>query len=100
MGLQKSARDSDKSNGMPLQIGLRRFNSLIGAKAETLCLTEIELRVMRRVVSGSRLSRSLALPEEKEAFVDLVEHGVIQAPRLTPVGWAALRAADDDKESD
>jgi hypothetical protein len=85
---------------MPLQIGLRRFTSLIGAKVETLCLTEIELRVMRRVVSGSHLSHSLALPEEKEAFVDLVEHGVIQAPRLTPVGWAALRAADDDKESD
>lgn len=85
---------------MSLRIGLRSFTSLIGAKAETLCLTEIELRVMRRVVSGSRLSRSLALPEEKEAFVDLVEHGVIQAPRLTPVGWATLRAADDDKESD
>lgn len=96
----KSARDSDNSNGMSLRIGLRSFTSLIGAKAETLCLTEIELRVMRRVVSGSRLSRSLALPEEKEAFVDLVEHGVIQAPRLTPVGWATLRAADDDKESD
>jgi hypothetical protein len=93
----KRARESDN---MPLQIGLRRFTSLIGAKAETLCLTEIELRVMRRVVSGSHLSHSLALPEEKEAFVDLVEHGVIQAPRLTPVGWAALRAADDDKESD
>ena len=85
---------------MSLQINLSRFTSLIGAKAETLCLTEIELRVMRRVVSGSRCSRNIALPEEKEAFVDLVEHGFIQAPRLTPAGWAALRAVDDDEESD
>jgi hypothetical protein len=85
---------------MSLQISLRRFTSLIGAKAQTLCFTEIELRVMRRVVTGSSLSRSLASPAEKEAFVDLVGHGVIEAPRLTPVGWAALRAADDDKESD
>jgi hypothetical protein len=100
MGGAKSGRDFDNSSGMSSQIGLRRFTSVIGAKAETLSLTEIELRVMRRVVSGSRLSRSLALPEEKEAFVDLVDNGVIQAPRLTPVGWATLRAADDDKESD
>jgi hypothetical protein len=41
---------------------------------------------------------NMATPEEKEAFVDLVEHGFIQGPRLTPAGWAALRAVDDDEQ--
>lgn len=85
---------------MSLQISLRRFTSLSGAKAETLCLTEMELHVMRLVVGGSRGSSNIATPQEKEAFVDLVEHGFIQGPRLTPAGWAALRAVDDDEESD
>ena len=67
---------------MSLQMSLGRFTSLIGAKAETLCLTELELRVMRLIVSSSRGSCRIATPAEKEAFVDLVEHGFIQGPRL------------------
>ena len=85
---------------MSLQMSLGRFTSLIGAKAETLCLTELELRVMRLIVSSSRGSCRIATPAEKEAFVDLVEHGFVHGPRLTPAGWAALRAVDDDRESD
>jgi hypothetical protein len=84
--------------GMSLQMSLGRFSSLIGAKAETL--TELELRVMRLIVSSSRGSCGIATPAEKEAFVGLVEHGFIHGPRLTPAGWAALRAVDDDRESD
>ncbi len=50
----------------------------------------MELHVVRLAVAAVTAS-NMATLEEKEAFVDLVEHGFIQGPRLTSAGWAALR---------
>jgi hypothetical protein len=57
----------------------------------------MELHVVRLAVAAVAAS-NMATPEEKEAFVDSVEHGFIQGPRLSWCGRAT--SVDDDEQSD